>query len=145
MAASKEDVARELVRAHFEVEPGLTRVFLIRSDDWGEPKKPIKLLEINANTLSAGSVDPYSFTPTEDEARGIPRAIRRTLRRSGMGASLAGPAAEPCRGPRAHPDERADPRAPHRNRELNRKPQGLARGSARRTHRSRPSGDERSE
>ncbi|MGA3124946.1 MAG: hypothetical protein ABSF69_29735 [Polyangiaceae bacterium] len=66
MAASKEDVARELVRAHFEVEPGLTRVFLIRSDDWGDPKKPIKLLEINANTLSTGSVDPYSFTPTED-------------------------------------------------------------------------------
>ena len=65
MARSKEDVARELFQAHFEVEPGLTRVFVIHSDDWDDPKKPIKLLEVNANTVPTGSVEPYSFTPTE--------------------------------------------------------------------------------
>jgi len=66
MAHSKEDVARELVRAHFEVEPGLTRVFLIRSGDWDDPTHPIKLLEVNANPVATGSIEPYAFTPTRE-------------------------------------------------------------------------------
>ncbi len=53
------------MKAHFEVEPGLARVFVIHSDDWDDPKTPMKLLEINANTGPTKSVKPYSFTPTE--------------------------------------------------------------------------------
>lgn len=66
MGRSKEEVARELVRAHFEVEPGLSRVLVIRSDDWDDPEKPIKLLEINANTMPSGSVEAYAFSPTKE-------------------------------------------------------------------------------
>ena len=66
MPPSKEDVARALVGAHFEIEPGLERVLVIRSTDWDDPSTPIKLLEINVNTLATGSVEAYAFSPTAD-------------------------------------------------------------------------------
>lgn len=65
MPRSKEEVARELVRVHFDVEPGLSRVFLVRTGNWDDPNEPIRLLEVNANTVATGSIDAYSFTPTD--------------------------------------------------------------------------------
>jgi hypothetical protein len=65
MVRSKDDVARELVAAHFEVEPALSRVYRIRSEREDDPREPIKLLEVNANTVSTGSVEPFAFAATE--------------------------------------------------------------------------------
>jgi hypothetical protein len=63
---SKDKVARELIAAHFRVEPALLRIYRIRSDREDDPGEPIKLLEINANTVSTGSVEPFAFAPTKD-------------------------------------------------------------------------------
>lgn len=61
---NKAEVARALARYHFGIEEGLERVLIIRAgiDDPGEP---IKLLEVNANTFSTGSVEPIPFSPAE--------------------------------------------------------------------------------
>jgi len=61
---TKAEVIRELVRAHFRVEEGLQRIAVMRTKD-GEP---IKLLEVNENTVStgAGSIEVFSFSPTRD-------------------------------------------------------------------------------
>jgi hypothetical protein len=66
MPPSKDEVARELVAAHFKVEPGLRRVYRILSDKEADPAEPIKLLEVNASTVSTGSVEPFAFAPTKD-------------------------------------------------------------------------------
>jgi hypothetical protein len=66
MARSKDQVARELVDAHFRVEPALSRIYRIRSEREDDPQEPIKLLEVNANTVATGSIEPFAFAPTKD-------------------------------------------------------------------------------
>jgi hypothetical protein len=66
VARSKDEVARELVDAHFRVEPDLKTVYWILSDDESEPNEPIKLLEVNAATIPMGSVEVYAFAPTRE-------------------------------------------------------------------------------
>jgi hypothetical protein len=63
---NKEQVATELIRAHFKVEPHLTEVWRILGDNEASPSEPIKLLEVNVATVATGSITPFSFTPTED-------------------------------------------------------------------------------
>jgi len=61
---NKAEVARALARYHFGIEDGLERVLIIHAgiDD---PSEPIKLLEVNANTFSTGSIEPIPFSPAE--------------------------------------------------------------------------------
>jgi hypothetical protein len=59
---TKDDVARELAKWHFSVEPGLQAVFVLRTAD-GEP---ITLLEVNSATVATGSIEPFAFAPTKD-------------------------------------------------------------------------------
>ncbi len=66
MDRSKDDVARELVDLHFRVEPALSRIYRIRSEREDDPREPIKLLEVNANTVPTGTVDTFAFAPTKD-------------------------------------------------------------------------------
>jgi hypothetical protein len=66
MPPSKDQVARELIDAHFRVEPALSRIYRIRSDKEEDPLEPIKLLEINANTVATGSVDTFTFAGTKE-------------------------------------------------------------------------------
>jgi hypothetical protein len=66
MTRSKDAVAQELVRIHFSVEPALSRIYRIRSEREDEPGEPIKLLEVNANTVATGSVDTFTFAPTKE-------------------------------------------------------------------------------
>jgi hypothetical protein len=66
MARSKDEVTQELVDAHFRIEPALSHIYRIRSDREDDPREPIKLLEVNANTVATGSVDSFSFAPTKD-------------------------------------------------------------------------------
>src|SRR5438552_3535274 len=67
----KREVAQKLARVHYDVEPGMTRIFTIAEIPEVEdlPGTPIKLLEVNAGTVPAG-VMPLYFGPVP--ASGIP-------------------------------------------------------------------------
>ncbi|HFE44210.1 MAG TPA: hypothetical protein ENJ18_01785 [Nannocystis exedens] len=63
---NKDEIARRLIRWHFEVEPGLNVVHRILSENEDDPAEPIKLLEINTATVATGSFEAYRFAPTRD-------------------------------------------------------------------------------
>lgn len=71
IAMDRAAVARELARKHYEVEAGLTQVFLITDQARAEGvrSEPIKLLEVNANTVASG-IMPLHFGPAP--VSGIP-------------------------------------------------------------------------
>jgi hypothetical protein len=71
IAAEKAAVAEELAKKHYEVEEGLTQVFRIttRAEVEASRTEPIKLLEVNENTVESG-VMPLHFGPVP--ASGIP-------------------------------------------------------------------------
>jgi hypothetical protein len=64
MAPKKDDVVRELVHGHFNVEPDLQQVIRIVADNEDDAGEPIKLLEVNAATVATGSVERYAFAPS---------------------------------------------------------------------------------
>jgi hypothetical protein len=67
---TKDEVARELANKHYRIEAGLTQIFRItRGDGEVAPAEPIKLLEVNEDTVAAG-VMPLHFGPAP--ASGIP-------------------------------------------------------------------------
>ena len=69
----RTEIARELANKHYEIESGITQIF--RFTDPADAKfdrtKPIKLLEVNENTVASG-VMPLYFGPAP--ASGIPYA-----------------------------------------------------------------------
>lgn len=67
----KVRVAKEIARKHYQVEPGLTQVIRYSGSPQIEaiPLEPIKLLEVNENTVPSG-VMPLRFGPAP--ASGIP-------------------------------------------------------------------------
>lgn len=67
----KTAVAKELARKHFQAEAGLQKIIRLTGSAEAEvrPVEPIKLLEVNANTVPSG-VLPVSFGPAP--ASGIP-------------------------------------------------------------------------
>ena len=69
--SEKAVIARELARRHFDVEPGMSRIFTIIDGTVNEelPDVPIKLLEVNYATVPAG-VLPLYIAPAP--AYGIP-------------------------------------------------------------------------
>lgn len=71
VAMDRAAVARELARKHYELEAGLTQVFLItdQAQAEGVRSEPIKLLEVNADTVASG-IMPLHFGPAP--ASGIP-------------------------------------------------------------------------
>ena len=52
----KDTIAAELIRWHVKVEPGLLAVYRVTNDNEGDPAEPIKLIEVNAGTVSTGSL-----------------------------------------------------------------------------------------
>ena len=62
--SNKDDEARQLARKHYEIEAGITQI--LRIEDLPEvevqPLEPIKLLEVNENTVPSG-VMPIQFGP----------------------------------------------------------------------------------
>lgn len=96
---TKEQVATDLIRAHFEVEPYLTEVWRILSENEASEEEPIKLLEVNGATVATKRVMPFCFGPTKDVpfltviAEVTPQeleAIRRDPTRLPQGWSLDG-------------------------------------------------------
>lgn len=66
---TKDEAARMLAKVHFQSEPGLRQIFRLKGSPAAErdPAEPLKLLEINDNTIPSGIV-PLGFSP----APGIP-------------------------------------------------------------------------
>ena len=64
---TKDDEARRLAEVHYEVEPGMTHIFRIIGIDEAEvcPEEPIKLLEVNENTVPVG-IMPLGFAPVPE-------------------------------------------------------------------------------
>jgi hypothetical protein len=62
----KDAAARRLIEWHFTVEPELREVYRILVDNEESREEPIRLLEVNAATVSTGSVEPFAFSPTQE-------------------------------------------------------------------------------
>jgi hypothetical protein len=62
----KDAAARRLIEWHFTVEPELREVYRIMVDNEESQEEPIRLLEVNAATVSTGSVEPFAFSPTQE-------------------------------------------------------------------------------
>jgi hypothetical protein len=62
---TKDEEATVLARMHYQIETGLTQVFRLSGsvDAESRPNEPIKLLEVNENTVPSG-VLPIQFAPS---------------------------------------------------------------------------------
>jgi hypothetical protein len=74
--AQQEESAKNLVEKHYELEVGLTRVIRYSgsADLMEQAKEPIKLLEVNKNTVPAG-VMPLGFDAAPDAGIRFPSVI----------------------------------------------------------------------
>jgi hypothetical protein len=75
-ATEKAKVAKELAKKHFQIEPGLTKVIRFSGSAQVEfrPTEPIKLLEVNQNTVASG-VLPLGFGPAPASGITFPSII----------------------------------------------------------------------
>lgn len=73
---TKDEEAVELARKHYQIEVGLTQVFRITGPSEVEfrPNEPIKLLEVNENTVPSGIV-PIQFGPSPASGLNYPFII----------------------------------------------------------------------
>lgn len=62
---TKDEEAVELARKHYQIETGLSQIFRITGSAEVEfrPTEPIKLLEVNENTVPSG-IMPIQFGPS---------------------------------------------------------------------------------
>jgi hypothetical protein len=56
---TKEEAIAELAEAHFSMDTGLKAIYRLIGNDEEDPSEPIKLLEVNEDTLPAGIVPVY--------------------------------------------------------------------------------------
>ena len=64
--ADKNASAEELIRWHFEVEPGLEVVYRAMAANEDDPSEPIKLLEVNSDTVETRDFPAFGFPPTKE-------------------------------------------------------------------------------
>ena len=76
VAVDKAEVARELARMHYQMEFGITQIlrFTHRSETEVARAEPIKLLEVNSNTVPSG-VMPLYFGPAPASGIHYPSVI----------------------------------------------------------------------
>lgn len=70
--SSKDELAQQLASLHYEDHPGISRIFRVLTADTSseeKPDEPIKLLEVNEDTIAAG-IQPLRFGP--DPSGGVP-------------------------------------------------------------------------
>src|SRR3954451_7324023 len=74
--ADKDAEARKLAEAHYEVEEGMMQIFRITGGAAAEvlPNEPIKLLEVNENTIPLG-IMPLGFGPAPTYGIHFPSVI----------------------------------------------------------------------
>lgn len=59
---TKDQLAKELIEAHFELEEGISIVYRMLSAHEDAPDEPIKLLEVNDNTVPTARVEAFLFS-----------------------------------------------------------------------------------
>lgn len=76
MPHNKEEVARELAQIHFSLEPGMKRIFQLLKPSEADLdfKEPVKLLEVNADTVAAG-IQPLHFGARVEDGHWWPPVI----------------------------------------------------------------------
>lgn len=63
---TKDEAAKRLIDWHFHVEPELTEIYRMMSENEEAPGEPIKLLEVSEATLETGQIDVFVFGPAAD-------------------------------------------------------------------------------
>ncbi|MCY3022392.1 MAG: hypothetical protein NTW87_25710 [Planctomycetota bacterium] len=66
--------AAELARAHFDLEPGITRIVRLLSSNEELPNEPLKLLEVNTNSVGVG-IRPIEFAARVEGAAWYPPVV----------------------------------------------------------------------
>lgn len=66
MEFDKDTTADRLIDWHFSIDSGTIAVYRILSNNENSKDEPIKLLEINEDTIETGRVDAFVFGPTEE-------------------------------------------------------------------------------
>jgi hypothetical protein len=74
--SDRDEVAKKLAYKHYEIEPGITRIFKLRDkpEFEGLSSTPIKLLEINTDTAPSG-IMPLHFGPVPGSGIPYPSVI----------------------------------------------------------------------
>lgn len=72
----RDEAARRLALMHYEIEPGMFKIFRIRTEEPAEEKheEPIKLLEVNEATVPTGIL-PLKFGPLPEDGIDYPSII----------------------------------------------------------------------
>jgi hypothetical protein len=76
LVADKDEVAKKLAHKHYDIEPGITRIFKLRDRPELEvlSNTPIKLLEVNVDTAPSG-IMPLYFGPVPNSGIPYPSVI----------------------------------------------------------------------
>jgi hypothetical protein len=74
--SNKDEVAKKLAHKHYDIEPGITRIFKLRDkpEFEGLASTPIKLLEVNVDTAPSG-IMPLYFGPVPSSGIPYPSVI----------------------------------------------------------------------
>ena len=74
--ATKDEEATSLAEVHYQIEDGLSGVYRVFGSASAEqsPSEPIKLLEVNANTVASG-IMPIGFGPSPESGLHYPTII----------------------------------------------------------------------
>jgi hypothetical protein len=74
--SDKDEVAKKLANKHYDIEPGITRIFKLRDrpELEGLSSAPIKLLEVNSDTAPSG-IMPLHFGPMPGSGIPYPSVI----------------------------------------------------------------------
>lgn len=62
----KDEVARDLIAWHFQIEPEITKIYRVQVENEDREDEPIKLLEVNPESAETGRVDSFFFDPAGD-------------------------------------------------------------------------------
>ena len=63
---NKDQVARDLIAWHFQMEPEITKIYRVQAEHEDREDEPIKLLEVNPESVETGRVDSFLFDPAAD-------------------------------------------------------------------------------
>ena len=63
---TKDEAAQDLNDWHFQTAPEIVKVYRFLSDDENADDEPIKLLDVNSETLATDRVTPFGFARTEE-------------------------------------------------------------------------------
>jgi len=66
MSVDRDVVVKDLVDWYFEVDPATSMVYMFVSENEDSPEEPLKLLQVNDETMETGRVDAFLFAGTEE-------------------------------------------------------------------------------